>query len=190
MQHKVTSHSHIIQAEQALLVVIDVQQRLLSAMPDDVSVDMIKQVSVMLKMANSLTIPVLATEQYPQGLGATEATLAQYISTPILAKTCFSCADLPEFMTQLKASQKQQIILTGMETHICVLQTALALQTQGFQVFVVENAVSSRTVQNQHNALQRLRQADVIITNTESVLFECLADAKHPEFRSLSKLIV
>jgi nicotinamidase-related amidase len=77
-----------------------------------------------------------------------------------------------------------------MEAHICVLQTALALLAQGFQVFVVEDAICSRTQQNQDNALQRLRQAGVIITNTESVLFEWLSDAKHPEFRTLSKLIV
>jgi len=93
-------------------------------------------------------------------------------------------------MTTLRASHRRQVILTGMEAHICVLQTALALLAQGFQVFVVEDAVCSRSQQNQDNAMQRLRQAGVIITNAESVLFEWLADAKHPQFKALSQLIV
>ncbi|MFW5427315.1 MAG: isochorismatase family protein, partial [Methylophagaceae bacterium] len=99
-------------------------------------------------------------------------------------------AEVDEFMSSLRASHRRQVILTGMEAHICVLQTALALLAQGFEVFVVEDAICSRTQQNQDNALQRLRQAGVIITNTESVLFEWLSDAKHPKFRTLSKLIV
>ena len=77
-----------------------------------------------------------------------------------------------------------------METHICILQSALDLQRQGFQVFVVEDAVSSRSTTNQANALHRMRQAGVIISNVESIVFEWLGDAKHPAFRSLSKLIV
>jgi len=178
-------------AEECTLVLIDIQQRLMSAMPESVREPLIKQVSVLLQAAETLDIPVLITEQYPKGLGPTEADLLSLspANNPI-EKTCFSCADSDEFMMNLRTSQRRKVILTGMEAHICVLQTALALQGQGYQVFVVEDGISARTVQNQNNALERLRQAGVIITNTESVLFEWLKDAKHPAFRTLSKLII
>jgi len=179
--------SPLIQAEQSILVLIDIQAKLMSAMADNT---VLNCSTILAKAAKSLNIPMIATAQYPQGLGEIEAELVTYLNETALAKTCFSCADLPAFMTQLKASKKQQIIITGVEAHICVLQTALSLQAQGFQVFVVVDAVSSRTQENKDNALQRLQQAGVIVTNTESVLFEWLADAKHPEFRALSKLIV
>jgi len=181
----------IAQSKDCFLVVIDVQQRLMSAMPEAVQEPLIRQVRVLIQASNALDIPLAITEQYPKGLGPTEPELLSLSpATSTIEKTCFSCADADDFMSTLRASHRRSVILTGMETHICVLQTALALQAQGFQVFVVEDAVSSRTQENQQNAIQRLRQAGVIITNTESVLFEWLADAKHPEFRTLSKLIV
>jgi len=178
-------------SQDSFLLLIDIQQRLLQAMPEGVQESLIKQVGVLLQASNALEIPVAITEQYPKGLGPTEASLLNLSpSTTPIEKTCFSCVDSDEFMSTLRSSHRRSVILMGMETHICVLQTALALQGQGYQVFVVEDGVCSRTIQNQNNALQRLRQAGVIITNTESVLFEWLADAKHTEFRTLSKLIV
>ncbi|MBL1319526.1 MAG: hydrolase [Methylophaga sp.] len=175
----------------SLLVLIDIQQRLLSAMPEHAGEAMVHQAAVLGQAANKLNIPVMVTEQYPEGLGETVEALQSQVSFPEkIEKTCFSCADSNNFMSSLRTSHRRQVILTGMETHICVLQTALALIAQGFQVFVVEDAICSRTQQNQDNALHRLRQAGVIITNTESVLFEWLSDAKHPAFKTLSKLIV
>ena len=175
----------------SFLVVIDIQERLMAAMPEGVRDRLIKQVGVLLQASEALKIPVAITEQYPKGLGPTEADLVRLFPTQtIIEKTCFSCTNVDSFMTTLRSSHRRSVILTGMETHICVLQTALALQAQGYQVFVVEDGVSSRTAQNQNNALQRLRQAGVIITNTESVLFEWLADAKHTEFKALSKLVI
>jgi len=186
-----TSVAAIAEAQECFLVLIDIQERLLAVMPEAVQHPLIKQVSVLLQAAEALDIPVSITEQYPKGLGPTEADLLSLSPSSVaIEKTCFSCADSDEFMMSLRTSSRRKVILTGMETHICVLQTALALQSQGFQVFVVGDGVCSRTMKNQDNALQRLRQAGVIITNTESVLFEWLADAKHPEFRTLSKLIL
>lgn len=179
----------LVQLDNSIVVLIDLQQRLLAALANDVRESLIKQVTVLLQAANSLKIPVLATEQYPKGLGHTDPQLMPYITTRIVEKTCFSSADVADFMTQLTVSNKQQIVLVGMETHICILQTALALQAQGKQIFVMEDAVGSRTSQNKHNALQRLKQAGVIVSNTESVLFEWLRDANHHCFRELSKLI-
>lgn len=181
----------LLKEDNSFLVVIDIQQRLLSVMSEHAGEAMVHQTTILAQAANKLDVPVIVTEQYPKGLGRTVEVLQSQISTADqIEKTCFSCAEVDEFMSSLRASQRRQVILTGMEAHICVLQTALALLAQGFEVFVVEDAICSRTQQNQDNALQRLRQAGVIITNTESVLFEWLSDAKHPEFRTLSKLIV
>ncbi len=186
-----TSVLSTAELKDSFLLIIDIQERLVSAMPEDAQALVVKQAGVLLQASVALEIPLAITEQYPKGLGPTEASLLAFapkVST--IEKTCFSCADADEFMTRLRLSHRRSVVLMGMETHICVLQTALALQGQGYQVFVVEDAVSSRTQENKQNALHRMRQAGVIITNTESVLFEWLADAKHTEFRSLSKLIV
>lgn len=179
----------MVNVKDSFFLAIDLQQYLLPAMFNgDIAV---KYTGILLQAAGALNVPIAVTEQYPKGLGKTVGILQRHISsTNKYEKTCFSCTDVGSFMTFLHASHRRQVVLTGMEAHICVLQTALALLAQGFQVFVVEDAVCSRTQQNKDNAMRRLQQAGVIITNAEAVLFECLADAKHPEFRTLSKLIV
>lgn len=182
--------SLLARADDSVLVLIDIQQRLLDAMPEGVGEKMIKQVDILVQAANVLQIPVMVTEQYPKGLGNTVPKLMERLPIPALEKTCFSCVQLDEFISYVRSNYRGQIILTGMESHICVLQTALELHEQQFQVFVVEDAICSRQTQNQQNALLRLRQAGVIVSNTESVLFEWLGDAKHKEFRTLSKLVV
>lgn len=182
--------SRLTEASDSVLVVIDLQERLLGAMPRGVRDRVVGQTDILLTAATTLHVPVIATEQYPQGLGPTEDSIrSQLADEAILEKTCFSCTNSDSFNTLLAQHQRKQIILTGMETHICVLQTALDLARQGYEVYVVEDAVSSRAKGNQYNALQRLRQAGVVITNVESVLFEWLGDARHEDFKTLAKLI-
>lgn len=181
----------LVKADDSVLVVIDVQRRLVDAMPTGTRERVIDQIDVLLTAIQALNIPAVVTEQYPKGLGKTEPRLMEKLkSAPLHEKTCFSCAQAVGFLDTLHKFQRQQIILVGMETHICILQTALDLQSQGYQVFVVEDGVSSRTKPNQYNALQRMRQAGVVVTNTESVLFEWLGEASHPEFKGLATLIV
>lgn len=182
----------ILNAQDSLLVIVDVQQRLTAAMPTGVRERVIEQVKVLLTAAKVLAVPVVVTEQYPKGLGPTEPELMALLeeSSTIIEKTSFSCMKIAEFCTKLDKSACKQVILTGMESHICILQTALDLQAQGYQVYVVEDAVSSRSKANQYNSLQRLRHAGVVITNVESVIFEWLGDAQHPEFKTLAKLLV
>lgn len=177
-------------ASDAVLVVTDIQQKLVLAMPEAVCSKLIQQVSVLLTAADLLDIPILVTEQYSKGLGGTLPELIEQLPNyaPI-EKTCFSCANSAEFMIALQQTGRRQVILTGMETHICVLQTACDLQAQGYAVFVVEEAVSSRSQSHQNNGLARMQAAGMTITNFESVLFEWLCDAKHPHFKSLAKLI-
>jgi len=182
----------IADSQLSTLMVIDIQERLTTAMPKGVRDRVIEQVSVLLTAAECLSIPVMVTEQYPKGLGATERALLDKLptGTPVIEKTNFSSARVDSVAEALQQSGRKQVFLAGMETHICVLQTTLDLLKQGYEVFVIEDAVSSRAKGNQFNALQRMRLAGAVITNVESLLFEWLGDATHPEFKTLAKLIV
>ncbi len=177
-------------ADSALLV-IDVQTRLTGAMPAAARAAVLRSAGILIDAAKALAIPILHTEQYPRGLGPTEPVLAERLADAAhcLEKTAFSCCDATGFDAAACADDRTQWILCGMEAHVCVLQTALDLHARGLQVFVVEDGVCSRTEANRANALARLRQAGVIVTNTESVLFEWLRDAADPQFKALSVLI-
>ncbi len=179
---KVMPQPKLVRATDSTLVVIDLQERLAAAMPARESV--VRATGILLEAAGRLEIPVVVTEQYPQGLGATVSELAGKLpkGTHRIEKTCFSAgAALPLTGTQ--------VVLAGMEAHVCVLQTALELAAKGREVFVVADAVCSRMQNNYSNALARMQAAGVIVTSMESVLFEWLRDAKHEQFRALSKLI-
>jgi hypothetical protein len=144
----------------------------------------VRATGILLEAAALLEIPVLVTEQYPKGLGPTVADVAAKVPRDAvrIEKTAFSgCAVLP--------LNRPQVVVVGMEAHVCVLQTALELAASGSEVFVVADAVCSRAESNYANALARLASAGVIVTNTESVLFEWLRDAAHEQFRAISKLV-
>ncbi|MCW8900373.1 MAG: hydrolase [Gammaproteobacteria bacterium] len=178
-------------AQHSQLLIIDIQDRLASAMPADVLEKVIKQNNVLLNAASELGIPVIHSEQYPKGLGNTVAEISQHIpDTGVsIEKTCFSCSEADGFYDVLAKNKRQQIVITGIESHICVLQSAIQLQRHGYTVYVVEDAVCSRKKSNHKNAIKRLRQSGVIITNVESVVFEWLRDASHPAFKTISALI-
>lgn len=178
----------IADANQSQLVIVDVQTKLVGVMPSDVS-SAIKNCTILLQAANQLEVPFLYTEQYPKGLGNTAAELTPYLANKkAVEKTAFSCCHAPSFNRHLVAD-RGQIILAGMEAHICVLQTALDLQAQGKTVFVVEDAIISRNPANKENAINRLRQAGVVVTNTESVVFEWLKVAEGDAFKKISQLV-
>lgn len=185
------STSLLCQAAHSQLLIVDVQQRLAEAMDEDVLAALVKHTGILIEAANALQVPVLHSEQYPRGLGPTLPAITDKLTATQHSgeKTGFSCCAAPGLQTRLNDAVRTQIILTGMEAHICVLQTAIELQQRGKTVFVVEDAVCSRRKKNFKNALARLRQAGCIVTNTESVLFEWLRDAQHPQFKVLSKLI-
>jgi len=170
-------------------VMIDVQSRLATVMPTDAMQAVIKNCSILLQTAGMLGVPVLLTEQYPKGLGHTVPELSVLVPHihPV-EKTVFSCMAEARFSRQLTRDHSQ-IVLAGMESHICILQTALDLIAAGKQVFVVEDAVVSRNLANKANAIARMRGAGCIITNTESVVFEWLGAAEGEVFKAVSKLI-
>lgn len=179
----------LVKLDACQLVVIDMQVKLSTAMPADEMATVIKQTEVMLQAAQLLAMPTLFTEQYPQGLGHTLPELRSAIThAPVIEKTAFSACAEPKFNAKL-SRDKSQVILLGMEAHICVLQTALDLLANHKQVFVVEDAVISRNPANKANAMARMRDAGCVITNTESVLFECIGNAQHDAFKAIAKLI-
>lgn len=171
------------------LVLVDVQEKLCGAMVPELLAPMLKQCSLLLQAARLLAVPVIHSEQYPQGLGPTRQEFAPWLTAEQrIEKTCFSCCDSAAFCALLDDA-RDQVILAGMEAHICVLQTALALQAQGKQVFVAEDAVLSRDPANKANALSRLRQAGVVVSNSESIAFEWLRVAEGDAFRQISRLV-
>ena len=181
----------LCESEQSLLLIVDIQQRLAGAMPPEVMNKVIHNSHILLQAADSLRIPVIHSEQYPQGLGSTVEELdagKKRLGEPFV-KTCFACTDESGFIEKITGFKRKQIIITGIESHICILQTALQLRQQGYEVFVVADATCSRKKEHYKNAMARLLQQNVIVSNTESVLFEWLRDAKHNEFKTLSKLI-
>lgn len=174
-----------------VLLIIDIQERLGSAMPEKILHSISNNTQILTQAANALDIPVIVSEQYPKGLGATLSSISTCLTenTHKQEKTCFSCAGNTQFIDTLKQLNKKQIIITGMEAHICVTQTAIELQRQGYQAFIVADAVCSRKKTHYQNALQRMQQAGCIITNMESVCFEWLQDATHSQFKTIAKLI-
>lgn len=178
-------------AQHSQLLIIDIQERLASAMPEKVLANVMQNNAILLQAAEKLAIPVVRSEQYPKGLGHTHAGISAHLpgNAVSIEKTCFSCSEVDGFHELLAKHNRQQVVITGIESHICVLQTALQLQRQGYSVYVVEDAICSRKKLNHKNAVERLRQNGIIVSNTESVLFEWLRDAKHPEFKNLSQLI-
>ncbi|MDD2722797.1 MAG: isochorismatase family protein [Methylovulum sp.] len=182
-------NTSLLTAADSVIVVIDVQSKLTAVMAE--APGLCFHAGILLEVAQRLSVPVLVTEQYPQGLGLTERVLVTKLpeNTLFFEKTGFSCCAAPGFSEALLATGRKQIILLGLETHVCVLQTALELLCLGYQVQVVEDAVCSRKEGHKLYALKRLGQQGVTVTNHESVVFEWLRDAAHPEFKAISRLL-
>jgi len=179
-------------ADECCLIVIDIQTKLTSAIPKKVIDRLRKNTDILLNAANKLNIPVIATAQYPKGLGPVEEFIIKKLTEPSkrFEKTSFSCFGahgLPKHLNQLN---RKQVILIGIEAHICILQSTIELIAEGFDVFVVTDAIASRQSTSYETALVRFNQAGTNLLTTESIIFEWLRDATHPHFKSLSKLIL
>jgi nicotinamidase-related amidase len=181
----------LCEAGNSVLVVVDIQSRLTAVMPPKVLARLQRNVTMLLQTARKLGVPAFASEQNPQGLGSLEPDIVKLLpeGSRRYAKTAFSLAGDPGFAQDLGATGRRQVILTGMEAHICVLQTAIELGAAGYGVFVVADAVCSRHRENYETALARLRQAGVTVCDAESVLFEWLRDSRHEQFKPLQTLI-
>ena len=178
----------LIKQDQSLLLIVDIQEKLAPAI--DLGAAAIQNNLRLLTVARQLGIPRFVSEQYVRGLGPSVAAIRDAaVDADFFEKIHFSCTREPGVLDKLKAKNRQQIILTGMEAHVCVLQTALGLLESGFSVFLVADATSSRTAENRAAAIERLRSAGVQIVTTEMVLFEWLEKAGTDAFRAALPLI-
>jgi nicotinamidase-related amidase len=142
----------------------------------------------MLKLAGTMDVPILVSEQYPQGLGATLKQLSSYVKIEHrFEKIHFSSAQQPHFLKQIRQLKKTQLLLIGIEAHVCVLQTALELKAADYEVYVVVDAVSSRNELDLKYGLKRMKQEGIHLVTAEMVFFEWLRKAGSPEFKALSK---
>ena len=183
--------NHLCVAAESQVVIVDIQTRLAGAMQADDRLRVIRNTGILIQAAGILNVPLIASEQYPKGLGPTEEDVAWHFPENLEAveKSCFACTGEPAFAEALNRHGRRQVILAGMETHVCVLQTAMELKADGYAVFVANDAVCSRKESHHRNALERLREAGVVVTNIESVLFEWVRDARHEQFKAVSALI-
>ena len=178
-----------LDAEKAVLVVIDVQARLVPAMPQDVYLRLRDTVGMLIDGAKLFGVPVVTTEQYPQGIGHTVPELADACDGTVVEKVSFGCCGEPDFLAALKQTGRSQVIVTGMETHVCVYQTVLGLLEDGYHVHLVRDAVCSRNKLDYLSGVTSAVQAGAVATTAETVLFQMLKESTHDQFRAVSKLI-
>jgi nicotinamidase-related amidase len=175
----------LLDREHSSLLVIDVQERLLPAIHDWQR--LLDNQIWLVRVAQRLGVPVLASEQYPRGLGPTHGALRQLLHEGVIAdKLHFSCV-AADCLDGLNGVDRRQTVVCGIEAHVCVLQTALELRWQGKEVFVVADAVGSRDPHNRDLALARMRQHGIEIVSREMVAFEWLKRAGTDEFRQISR---
>jgi len=182
----------LMDAKRSTLVVIDLQERLMPAIADGETI--VRRAGQLIEAARTLDVPVIATEQYPRGLGATVPAIKAALpnDAPILSKLTFSAGRSADFLKawgERRAQGRDQVVICGTETHVCVLQTAADLKAEGADVFLVADAAGSRTEANKKAALRRLSRQGIECVTTEMVLFEWLEVAGTEAFKTVSKLI-
>jgi nicotinamidase-related amidase len=178
----------LIERAESQLLVVDMQERLVPAMAEPER--LVAACGTLLQAAKALGVPVLASEQYPKGLGRTAADLAPLIGpADRREKVEFSCYANDGIKQSLTIAGRRHLVLAGIEAHVCVLQTALELVAADYRVFIVADAVGSRRAASREIALRRMADAGATLVTVEMVLFEWLRSAADPEFRTLSRLI-
>ena len=174
----------LIRAKDSVLVVIDVQERLVPAVQAPART--LRNTQTLLAAARECAVPVILTEQYPEGLGSTVPEIAAAAAgAAIIPKMHFSCMEEEGFAEAFRALGRKQAVLVGMEAHICVVQTAASLLEEGYDVFVVSDATASRTLESEQACLARMAASGAHVVTTEMVVFEWLGKAGTPAFKRL-----
>ena len=176
----------LMSPDDTVLVVVDMQTKLVDAVGD--AQRLIWNCGRLLEGAKALGIPAMATEQYPVALGPTVSVLADRLG-PIAAKREFSCLDCREFQMRFVANNRGKVLLAGIESHVCVQQTALDLLAGGFRVYLAVDAVGSRAQLDSETAIRRMESVGCTLTTTESALFEWCRTSDRPEFKAISALV-
>jgi nicotinamidase-related amidase len=181
----------LLPASTALLV-IDVQERLAAAVPEATLAAVVSNTLILLETARLLGAPVVASEQYPKGLGPTVPSLASKLAelgVAPLPKLTFDASSELGIARALASAGARSVVIVGMETHVCVFQTARELVKRGYATYVVADAVASRTEENRRLGLSLCAAAGAVVTATETVAFDLLERAGTPEFKAVSKLV-
>lgn len=181
--------SFTLQPTQTVLLIVDMQEKIFASV--DRGSDILHTLCKLVRGFQILDVPILQSEQYPEGLGQTVAPLQTLLGQSYhpWIKSTFSCMDDPNFLNYFLSLPYQQWIVTGIEAHICVLQTVKGLLKAGKQVTVLNDAITSRSVYDFSTAIAEMRDDGARISCSETVLFELLKDSKHPQFKTISNLI-
>ena len=182
-------HPKILDKNKTVLVVVDFQEAFRSPINDYAQIA--SRISIAVRGFQILNLPIIITEQYPKGLGRTAEEIL--FSLPpefeFVEKTAFSSCGANPFMEKLRATGMSQVVLCGLETHICVNQTAHDLLAEGFQVHVLTDCVSSRFAQDKETALRKMQASGVVLSSVEMALFELMRNARHEQFKEIQSLI-
>jgi nicotinamidase-related amidase len=181
-------HPHILKTKQTALLIIDIQEKISAVMLDREF--LLKNTVKLIKGCRLLDVPIFITEQYPKGLGPTEKEIVEALGDTLpMQKMTFTCCGAEELLPALKKKAIKQVVIAGIEAHVCVQQTALDLLACGYQVHILRDAVSSRRTTDAETALARLQNAGAVISTTEAALFELLERAGTPQFKEVSQLV-
>lgn len=179
----------MLSVQDTIVLIVDVQGRLAELMAD--KEEIFANLERLIRGADVLGLPILWLEQYPEGLGPTIESLAALLAPARqpMPKVSFSCWGCPAFVEALKGAGRRQVLLAGIETHVCIYQTTVDLLAEGYEVQVVGDAVSSRTASNRALGLQRVRDLGAAVTSVEMALFELQRVAQGEQFRALSRIV-
>lgn len=189
MSHKNIKNLRLI-SDDCILVIVDVQKRLMSSMQEKIKKLILKNISILIQVAHHLEIPIILTEQYPKGLGKTLDEISSISSNSVpIEKISFSCMGSKEFTNTIQNLKRTRILLTGMETHVCCYQTGLDLLKNGFIVYSITDATCSRNKHNWEIALSSLKDAGAYLSSTEQLVFDLIRIAGTNEFKFISSLL-
>lgn len=182
-------HPNILELSRSALLIIDMQESFRASIND--FAECAQRIAVAAKGARLLKLPIIATEQYPKGLGhtAVEISAVLHADTKVIEKTSFSSCGAQEFLTQLQPGETKQVLVAGIEAHICVNQTVHDLLAMGFQVHLLTDCVSSRKKADREVAIGKMQLSGAIPSSVEMALFELMRDAKHEQFKAIQGLI-
>jgi nicotinamidase-related amidase len=179
----------ILERDQAVLVVVDVQERLVPVMDQDRYAEVLRNITFVLKSARLLGVPVVGTEQYPRGIGHMVPDLADACRDKVIEKLTFGCCGEPSFIEHMNSLGRRQAIVVGMEAHVCVFQTVLGLLREGFDVHLVRDGIMSRGESDYLNALESARSAGAVVTTSETAVFQLVKVSSDPQFKEISALV-
>jgi nicotinamidase-related amidase len=176
-----------LSADSTYLLIVDVQEKLFPKIRE--AQRLLSNIHFLLDACKLLEVPATATEQYPRGLGPTLPELAAKLPSPLSDKVAFSCCAVDSMLEQFRGSGRTTVLVSGIETHVCVMQTVLDLLALGFRVFVAVDAVGSRYATDHETALRRMEQAGAVLCSAEMAVFELTGRAGTPKFKQISQLV-